>query len=79
MGLFEEMLMGDINSEDLRRFAGEKETFVVILGVGDEDEGLVSLLEEGDDGVLGFGAKNREITCCFCFTIVMVISEFEIE
>lgn len=71
MGLLKESFKGEMNSEDLRRLAGEKETVVAILGGGEEEEeeGL-SLFEERDDGVLGFGAKKREITCCFfCFTI----------
>lgn len=58
------------------RLAGEKATVAVILGGGvggslgfdGGDEGG-NEEEEGDEGsgVLGLGAKKREITCCFCF------------
>lgn len=55
--------------EVLRRFAGEKLTVAVILGGG--VQGLVEVEVEGSS-FFGFGAKNREITCCFGFPIVAI-------
>lgn len=56
------------------RFEGEKETVAFTLGDGiggeggdGEDEGFAGGV--GVDGVLGLGAKKREMTCCFCFPI----------
>lgn len=61
-------------AEEMRRLEGEKVTVadtlagengwvgrVMSAAVAEEEE------EEERDGNLGFGAKNREITCCFCF------------
>lgn len=55
----------------LRRFAGEKVTVVVILGVGVGGEGEETVFEGvvPEAEVLDLGAKKREITCCFCFPI----------
>lgn len=39
-----------------------------ILGV--EEEGGEAVV---DEGVLGFGAKKREMTCCFCFPMFAVV------
>lgn len=47
-------------------------TVAEILGGGvggfgrEEDESFA-------DGVLDLGAKKREITCCFCFPILVVV------
>ncbi|MFS7936768.1 hypothetical protein Hanom_Chr05g00419621 [Helianthus anomalus] len=51
-----------------RRLRGEKVTVAEILG--DVDGGGDGGGEEG----LGFGAKKREMTCCFCFPIVMTMT-----
>lgn len=61
------------------RLDGEKETVVETLagggggsgfafGSGEEDEGSAG---NGDDGVWDLGAKNREMTCCFCLPMTM--------
>lgn len=60
--------MEEMNWELRARLAGEKLTVVEIFGGGGGEEGV------GFDGVLGFGAKKREITCCFCLPIVIVLS-----
>lgn len=52
--------------EILRRFAGEKLTVAAILGGG--VQGVVEV--EGSSSFFGFGAKKREITCCFGFPIM---------
>lgn len=52
--------------EVLRRFAGEKLTVATILGGG--VQGVVEV--EGSSSFFGFGAKKREITCCFGFPII---------
>lgn len=49
---------------------GEKETVVEILGV----EGVGRGESVVDEGGLGFGAKKREITCCFCFPMFVVVA-----
>lgn len=54
----------------MRRLEGEKVTVADILGGEKGWVGEVKAAaeeEEERDGDLGFGAKNREITCCFCF------------
>lgn len=48
----------------LRRLAGENETEAVILGGGEAAEEELVVWESG------FGAKKREITCCFCFPMI---------
>lgn len=52
--------------EVLRRFAGEKLTVATILGGG--VQGVVEV--EGSSSFFSFGAKKREITCCFGFPII---------
>lgn len=54
---------GVVKWEVRRRLEGEKVTVAEILGMGVGEE------EEEEGGVLGLGAKKREITCCFCFPI----------
>lgn len=56
-----EGLVGEMKWELRARLAGEKLTVVEILGGG---------VGVGFDGVLGVGAKNREITACFCLPII---------
>lgn len=53
-------------SERSLRLDGENETVADIFGGGVDDSGTG--FDGGED--LGFGAKNREITCCFCLPIV---------
>lgn len=70
MGLlgFWEGLSGERKWVVLRRFEGEKVTVVEILGgFWDDCEG------SSFEGDLGLGAKKREIICCFCFPMVMVV------
>jgi hypothetical protein len=54
---------------------GEKLTVAVILGVegvgrGEEEGGGGSVVGGGG---LGLGAKKREMTCCFCLPIFVVV------
>lgn len=72
--------MAEGDGEERRRLEAEKETVAEILGggvggFGREDEGIGVF--DGDEeeevvGVLGLGAKKREMTCCFCFPMVAV-------
>lgn len=57
------------------RFEGENDTVVLTEGDGsggggtEEDKGFDSGIG-ADDGSLDLGAKNREMTCCFCLPIL---------
>lgn len=57
----------EASDEEMRRLEGEKVTVADILGGEKGWAAMADEEEEEEDGDLGFGAKNREITCCFCF------------
>lgn len=67
--------------ERRERLEGEKATVAVILGGGVGGGGWAGFNGGGDDDdeedegfvVLGFGAKKREMTCCFCFPMVVAV------
>jgi hypothetical protein len=80
LGSFGGLGFGEESWEERRRLEGEKVTVAEILGAGvggfgregcgvEEGEGE----GEGFDGVLGFEAKKRDITCCFCLPMTVVV------
>lgn len=89
MGVGEEILgrlAGEwLRWEERRRLEGENSTVAVILGGGVGGSGFKGFKEEeeeGEDGGggfwgLGLGAKNRDMTCCFCFPIGGFLWGFE--
>jgi len=62
----------------MRRLEGEKVTVADIFGGENDWVGGAKAEEEEEetDGDLGFGAKNREITCCFCFPMKFALQNF---
>lgn len=70
-GILDGLDSGDESCDVLRRLAGEKLTVAAIFGggVGGFVCDFEVDVEEGSGG-FDFGAKKREMTCCFCFPIV---------
>lgn len=89
LGSFEGLGFEEESWELRRRLEGEKVTVAEILGGGVggfRREGSASGFEEeegeeveGFNGVLDLGAKKREITCCFCLPIMVVVVVMEEE
>ena len=78
LGSFEGLGFEEESWELRRRLEGEKVTVAEILGGGVggfRREGSASAFEEveGFNGVLDLGAKKREITCCFCLPIMVMM------
>jgi hypothetical protein len=80
LGSFEDLGFGEESWEERRRLEGEKVTVAEILGGGvggfgregrEVEEGGGK--GEGFGGALGFEAKKRDITCCFCLPMTVVV------
>lgn len=71
----------EVRWEERRRLEGENVTVAVILGVGVCGSGFKGVGEEEEEEDGGFrgldlGAKKRDMTCCFCFPIAAMVSDF---